>query len=119
MLVSHRTTNASLPSQSFWGKSKNKNALARQRILILAYGDMETVRVLPQSFAELEAGARDWTKLPPDTVFSLRVPTEFVSLQASRLISGPYIYLTGEDSYQIAIMGVRGIRVEIVSDEPQ
>ncbi|KAF9246303.1 hypothetical protein BU15DRAFT_85076 [Melanogaster broomeanus] len=87
-------------------------ALARQRLLTLAYGDMETVRV------ELEAVARDWTKPPPDAVFSLRVPTEFASLQASRLISGPYIYLTGEDSYQIAIMGVQGIRVEIVSDAP-
>lgn len=26
--------------------------------------------------------------------------------------------LTGEDSYQIAIMGVQGLRVEIVSDAP-
>ncbi|KAF8844484.1 hypothetical protein BDN67DRAFT_717301 [Paxillus ammoniavirescens] len=93
-------------------------ALARQRLLTLAYGDMETVRVLPQSFPELEAVARDWTKPPPDAIFSLRVPTEFASLHASRLVSGPYIYLTGEDSYQIAIMGVQGLRVEIVSDAP-
>ncbi len=26
--------------------------------------------------------------------------------------------LTGEDSFQIAIMGVQGLRVEIVSDAP-
>jgi hypothetical protein len=26
--------------------------------------------------------------------------------------------LTGEDSYQIALMGVQGLRVEIVSDAP-
>ncbi|KIJ69276.1 hypothetical protein HYDPIDRAFT_172713 [Hydnomerulius pinastri MD-312] len=93
-------------------------ALARQRLLTLAYGDMETVRMLPQSFPELEAVARDWTKPPPDAIFSLRVPTEYASLHASRLVSGPYIYLTGEDSYQIAIMGVQGLRVEIVSDAP-
>ncbi|KAH7889215.1 hypothetical protein F5I97DRAFT_1827122 [Phlebopus sp. FC_14] len=132
MLLSPASTSASLPSQSFWGKFKNKKsdkesdyrekqaqmALARQRLLTLAYGDMETVRMLPQTFPELEAVARDWTKPPPDAIFSLRVPTEFASLHASRLVSGPYIYLTGEDSYQIAIMGVQGLRVEIVSDAP-
>ena len=32
---------------------------------------------------ELEAVARDWTKPPPDAIFSLRVPTEFASLHAS------------------------------------
>ena len=55
-----RSTSASLPSQSFWNKFKNKKsdkdtdyrggqshmALARQRLLTLAYGDMETVRVV-------------------------------------------------------------------------
>lgn len=132
MLLSPASTSASLPSQSFWGKFKGKKtdrdseyrdkqsqmALARQRLLTLAYDEMETVRVLPQSFTELEAVARDWAKPPPDAVFCLRVPTEFASLHASRLVSGPYIYLTGEDSYQIAIMGVQGLRVEIVSDAP-
>lgn len=29
-----------------------------------------------------------------------------------------HMQLTGEDSYQIAIMGVQGLRVEIVSDAP-
>lgn len=132
MLLSPASTSASLPSQSFWGKLKGKKqdkdtdyrekqaqmALARQRLLTLAYGDMETVRMLPQSYSELEVVARDWTKPPPDAIFSLRIPTEFASLHASRLVSGPYIYLTGEDSYQIAIMGVQGLRVEIVSDAP-
>ncbi|EGO21495.1 hypothetical protein SERLADRAFT_451528 [Serpula lacrymans var. lacrymans S7.9] len=93
-------------------------ALARQRLLTLAYEDMETVRMLPQRFEDLEAVARDWTKPPPEAIFSLRVPVEYASLSASRLVSGPYIYLTGEDSYQIAIMGVQGLRVEIVSDAP-
>ncbi|KAF8212217.1 hypothetical protein K438DRAFT_1902997 [Mycena galopus ATCC 62051] len=93
-------------------------ALARQRLLTLAYGEMETIRTLPNSFVELDAVARDWTKPPPDAVFSLRVPVEYASLQAARLVSGPYIYLTGEDSYQIAVMGVPGLRVEVVSDAP-
>jgi hypothetical protein len=81
---------------------------------------------------ELDAVARDWTKPPPEAIFTLRVPVEFASLQASvqisvssvfhaliaiqRLVTGPYVYLTGEDSFQIAIMGVQGLRVEIVSD---
>ncbi|TFK54760.1 hypothetical protein OE88DRAFT_955577 [Heliocybe sulcata] len=93
-------------------------ALARQRLLTLSFGDMETVRMLPNSFVDLEALARDWAKPPPDAIFSLRVPVEYASLHAARLVSGPYIYLTGEDSYQIAIMGVQGLRVEIVSDAP-
>ena len=53
-----RSTSASLPSQSFWGKFKPKTketdmrdkqaqmALARQRLLTLAYGDMETIRMV-------------------------------------------------------------------------
>lgn len=130
MLLSPASTSASLPSQSFWGKFKPKNketdmrdkqaqmALARQRLLTLAYGDMETIRMLPNSYAELDAVARDWTKPPPEAVFSLRVPVEYASLHAARLVAGPYIYLTGEDSYQIAVMGVQGLRVEIVSDAP-
>ncbi|KAF7967099.1 hypothetical protein HWV62_35911 [Athelia sp. TMB] len=35
-----------------------------------------------------------------------------------QLVAGPYIYLTGEDSYQIAVMGVQGLRVEIGTDAP-
>ncbi|TFY78344.1 hypothetical protein EWM64_g5668 [Hericium alpestre] len=142
MLLSPATSNASLPSQSFWSKLKGGSgggggggkshkdkeadfrsqqsnmALSRQRLLTLVYGDMETVRMLPSTFAELDAVARDWTKPPPDAVFSLRVPIDYVHIQTARLVSGDYVYLTGEDSYQIATMGVPGLRVEIVSDAP-
>ncbi|KAJ2931881.1 hypothetical protein H1R20_g5209, partial [Candolleomyces eurysporus] len=121
-----------LPPQSgsFWGKFKQKPkepdppsnpqqmAVARTRLLTLVFGDMETIRVLPNSFVELDALARDWTKPPPDAIFTLRVPVEFASFQAARLVSGPFIYLTGEDSFQIATMGIQGLRVEIVSDAP-
>ncbi|KAF5315565.1 hypothetical protein D9611_004734 [Ephemerocybe angulata] len=93
-------------------------AVARQKLLSLAFEDMETIRVLPGTFVELEALARDWTKLPPGFPFSLRVPVEYASFQVARLVSGPYIYLTGEDSFQIAIIGVQGFRVEIVPDLP-
>lgn len=93
-------------------------AVARQKLLTLAFEDMETIRVLPGTFVELEALARDWTKPPPGCPFTLRVPVEYASFQAARLVSGPYIYLTGEDSFQIAIMGVQGLRVEIVADLP-
>jgi hypothetical protein len=133
MLLSPASSSGSLPSQSFWGKLKgNKGntkevdfrdrqaqmAIARQRLLTLAYGDMETIRMLPSTYAELEAVARDWTKPPPDATFSLRVPVEYASLHAARLVAGPYIYLTGEDSFQIAVMGVQGLRVEICTDAP-
>ncbi|KAI0302176.1 hypothetical protein BC826DRAFT_502836 [Russula brevipes] len=93
-------------------------ALSRQRLLTLVYGDMETVRMLPNTFVELDALARDWAKPPPDALFSLRVPIDYVHIQTARLVSGDYVYLTGEDSYQIATMGVPGLRVEIVSDAP-
>lgn len=134
MLLSPAASNASLPSsQGFWGRFKtpksnkdvelapnrqNPMALARQRLLTLAFGDMETIRMLPNTFVELDAVARDWIKPPPDVMFSLRVPVEYASLHAARLVAGPYIYLTSEDSYQIAVMGVQGLRVEIVSDGP-
>ncbi|THH08658.1 hypothetical protein EW146_g8924 [Bondarzewia mesenterica] len=129
------STNASLPSTpSFWSKFKGGSggkkqepehrpqqvqmALSRQRLLTLVYGDMETVRMLPSTYAELDALARDWIKPPPEALFGLRVPIDYVHIQTARLVSGDYVYLTGEDSYQIATMGVPGIRVEIVSDGP-
>ncbi|KAI0322217.1 hypothetical protein OF83DRAFT_1167742 [Amylostereum chailletii] len=133
MLASPASTNSSLPS--FWHKFKGgkrepdirqqqqqqpppQMALSRQRLLTLVYGDMETVRMLPPTYVELESLARDWTKPPPDAIFSLRVPIDYVHIQTARLVSGDYVYLTGEDSYQIATMGVPGLRVEIVSDGP-
>ncbi|KAF8636727.1 hypothetical protein AX17_003530 [Amanita inopinata Kibby_2008] len=129
MLHSPASTSASLPSTSFWGKFKPKAkedvrpppsqmALQTQRHLTLIFGELETVQKLPNSFAELDAIARDWTKPPPDALFTLRVPVEYASLHAARLVSGPYIYLSSEDSYQIATMNVMGLRVEIVSDAP-
>ncbi|KAF9454533.1 hypothetical protein P691DRAFT_309862 [Macrolepiota fuliginosa MF-IS2] len=131
MLLSPASTSASLPSgQSFWGKLKPKNkegdlrqqaaqmSMTRQRLLTLVFGEQETLHLLPNSFNELEDLARGWAKPPPDAAFFLRVPVEYASLHAARLVAGLYIYLTGEDSYQIAIMGVQGLRVEIVSDAP-
>ncbi|KAG9226274.1 hypothetical protein CCMSSC00406_0003153 [Pleurotus cornucopiae] len=130
MLLSPASTSASLPSQSFWNKLRPKGnkddtrdrqaqmALARQRLLTLVYGEMETIRMLPNSYAELDAVAREWARPPPDAMFSLRVPVEYASLHAARLVAGPYIYLTSDDSFQIAVTGVQGLRVEIVSDAP-
>ncbi|KAI0035093.1 hypothetical protein K488DRAFT_83424 [Vararia minispora EC-137] len=133
MLASPASSSATLPGGGLWGKITGKGskkeappppppapavsqALTRQRLLTLVYGDMETVRMLPPTFAELEALARDWTKPPPDAVFTLRVPIDYVHIQTARLVAGDF--LTGEDSYQIATMGVPGLRVEIVSDGP-
>ncbi|KAH9966801.1 hypothetical protein BC827DRAFT_1178475 [Russula dissimulans] len=134
MLLSPAASNAGLPSPGFWSKLKpgGKNtkeaemrqqqqqqmSLSRQRLLTLVYDDMETVRMLPNTFVELDALARDWAKPPPDALFSLRVPIDYVHIQTARLVSGDFVYLTGEDSYQIATMGVPGLRVEIVSDAP-
>ncbi|KIP09610.1 hypothetical protein PHLGIDRAFT_126197 [Phlebiopsis gigantea 11061_1 CR5-6] len=134
MLTSPAASNASLPSNGFWGKFKTPKGgkemkleqqqpqaampLARQRLLTLAFGDMETIRVLPSTYAELEAVTRDWIKPPPDAAFSLRIPVDYASLAAARLVSTPYIWLSGEETYQIAIMGVQGLRVEIVGDGP-
>ncbi|KAJ3551115.1 hypothetical protein NM688_g4923 [Phlebia brevispora] len=132
MLLSPTGSNASLPSQGFWARLKTPKggkemdikqvppsmALARQRLLTLAFGEMETIRMLPPTFVELEATARDWIKPPPGAEFSMRVPVEYASIQAARLVSGPYIYLTSEDSYQIATVNVQGLRVEIVADAP-
>ncbi|PFH54311.1 hypothetical protein AMATHDRAFT_580 [Amanita thiersii Skay4041] len=129
MLHSPASTTTSLPSATFWGKFKPKPkedirasqaqmAVQSQRLLTLVFGEVETIQKLPNSFAELDAIAREWTKPPPDALFTLRVPVEYASLHAARLVSGPYIYLSSEDSYQIATMGVMGLRVEIVSDAP-
>ncbi|KAH8116935.1 hypothetical protein DFH11DRAFT_1687756 [Phellopilus nigrolimitatus] len=128
MLLSPASTDASLPSAGgLWQKLTKKTgqgrdndkavqqaqmALSRQRLVTLVFDDMETVRM------DLEALARDWVKPPPDANFSLRIPVEYASFQASRFINGPYIWLTSEDSYQIAILGVQGSRVEIYSDAP-
>jgi len=98
---------------------KNDNALmARMRTLTLACGDKETVKVLPSSYADLEAVAKDWAKPAPGAPFSLRIPVQYASLQASRFIHGEYVYLHDEESYQIAIVGVHGLYVEVLSETP-
>ncbi|KAF8580876.1 hypothetical protein K439DRAFT_1648057 [Ramaria rubella] len=117
-----RSTNATLPS--IWGKlKKNKNEtnnalMARTRMLTLAYGDMETVKMLPDSYSDLEALARGWAKPAPNAPFALRVPVQYASVQASRFIHGEYIWLHDDESYQIATIGVHGLYVEVVSDNP-
>jgi hypothetical protein len=68
-------------------------AVARPKLLTLAFADMETLRLLPGTFAELMAAARDWTKPPPDAMFNLRVPVEYASIHAARLVAGDYIYV--------------------------
>ncbi|KZT09488.1 uncharacterized protein LAESUDRAFT_756445 [Laetiporus sulphureus 93-53] len=132
MISSPAGSNASLSSHSWWGRFKTPRsnrdvelpdkmppfAVTKQRLLTLVFSDMETIRMLPPTFGELDALARDWIKPPPDALFSLRVPIDFASIHAARLVTGPYIYLTGEDSYQIASMNVQGLRVEIVGDSP-
>ncbi|KAI0818783.1 hypothetical protein BC629DRAFT_1464136 [Irpex lacteus] len=115
MLTSPAVSNASLPG-GFWAKFQktpkggkemnlmqdNKTqALTRQRLLTICFGDMETIRMLPTTFAELEAVCRDWIKPPPDAEFGLRVPVEYASLHASRLVSGPYIYVSGKLAIQV------------------
>ncbi|KAF9052839.1 hypothetical protein BJ165DRAFT_1443429 [Panaeolus papilionaceus] len=130
MLLSPTSTSAHLPTHSFWNKFKPKQkepdpkpnpemAVARgPRLLTLAYGEIETLRMLPSSFEGLQNAVHEWLKPPPDVQINLRVPVEYASIHAARLVAGQYIYLTGEDSYQIATMNVSGIRVEIVSDAP-
>ncbi|TDL24769.1 hypothetical protein BD410DRAFT_785474 [Rickenella mellea] len=132
MLLSPASSSGGLPSAGFWSKITKKgkdndrqmqmhqmhNQLARQRFLTLVHGEMETVRMLPPTYGELDALARDWVKPPPEANFSLRIPVEFASFQAARFISGPFIWIDSDDSYQIAIAGVQGSRVEICSDAP-
>jgi hypothetical protein len=71
----------------------------RQRFLTLVHGDMETIKLMPNTYAvsipfsilfillivhqEAEAIAREWVRPPPEASFHLRVPVEYASLQAS------------------------------------
>lgn len=75
--------------------------LVRQRFLTLVHGDMETIKLMPNTYAvrtllilrivlslspplqEAEAMAREWVRPPPEASFHLRVPVEYASLQAS------------------------------------
>lgn len=93
-------------------------AVMRQRFLTLVHGDMETIKLMPNTYAEAEAMAREWVRPPPEASFHLRVPVEYASLQASRLIHGPWLWISSEETYQIAAQGVHGLRIEIVTDAP-
>jgi len=76
-------------------------------------------RLIPRrSPQDLDAVARDWAKPPPDANFSLRIPIDYCSLQAARLVSGPYLYITSDEAWLIGTNGVQGTRVEIVTDAP-
>lgn len=76
----HRVSNASLPSQGFWGRFKTPKggkemelkqaqqqhpqmALARQRLLTLSFDDMETIRMVSPCPAPSDDTA-------PDTPYS-------------------------------------------------
>jgi len=74
-------------------------------MLTLAHGEMETLRILPPSYAvrlyciwyylasgthrsslviqEVDALARDWVQPPPGAAFALRIPVEFLPWQAA------------------------------------
>ncbi|KZO95828.1 hypothetical protein CALVIDRAFT_545789 [Calocera viscosa TUFC12733] len=84
--------------------------------MTLVHGEMETIRIIPKTYADLEQVARDWLKPPDGATFALRVPTDMASWATSRLIQGPYIWVANDETWQIAIQGVAGTRVEIVSD---
>ncbi|KAF5314289.1 hypothetical protein D9619_011981 [Psilocybe cf. subviscida] len=110
MLLSPTSPNAMLTSSSkFWARLSRPS-------LTLVFAGVATQKSIPATFAKLMAVARDWAKPPGDAVFDLRVPVEYASRQAARLAIGNYVYLTGEDSYQVSISGVQNLRVEIVTD---
>ncbi|KAF8344315.1 uncharacterized protein EI90DRAFT_2900899 [Cantharellus anzutake] len=91
--------------------------MAKQRYLTLAYEDMETIKILPPTFADAVAVAKEWVRPPPGVPFQLRVPVEYASIQASRLLQGPYLYIDTDDTYQLAQTS-HGLRMEIVTDAP-
>ncbi|EJU05587.1 hypothetical protein DACRYDRAFT_74849 [Dacryopinax primogenitus] len=91
-------------------------ASTRPVYMTLVHGEMETIRILPKTYGDLEVVARDWLKPPEGTAFALRVPTDMASWAASRVIQGPWIWIGNDETWQIATQGIPGIRVEIVSD---
>lgn len=91
--------------------------MTQQRYLTLAYEDKETIKILPPTFADAVAVAREWVKPPPGASFHLRVPVEYASIQATRLLQGPYLYIDTDDTYVLA-QTAHGLRMEIVTDAP-
>ncbi|TDL24700.1 hypothetical protein BD410DRAFT_785390 [Rickenella mellea] len=142
MLLSPATAPEKLPSTSIWSRIKKKSkdgsdhiqtvtsngrnsssephqlALTRTRLVTLVYGEMETIRPLPSSYAELESLARNWINPPFDAYFALRIPTEFASKLAAADAHGPWFWVDSEESYSLATHGITGSRVEIFSDAP-
>ncbi|EJD52939.1 hypothetical protein AURDEDRAFT_110778 [Auricularia subglabra TFB-10046 SS5] len=88
------------------------------RMLTLAHGDMETIRILPNTYAEVEALAREWVQPAPGVPFALRIPVEYLPWQAARMVQTPYVWLTSEETYQISTLNTNMMRIEIVSDAP-
>ncbi|KZV86550.1 hypothetical protein EXIGLDRAFT_653127 [Exidia glandulosa HHB12029] len=88
------------------------------RMLTLAHGEMETLRILPNTFGEVDALAREWVQPAPGVPFALRIPVEYLPWQAARMVQTPYVWLTSEETYQIATQGTNLMRIEIVSDAP-
>ncbi|KAG8788805.1 hypothetical protein FRC15_001765 [Serendipita sp. 397] len=43
-------------------------AVMRQRFLTLVHGDMETIKLMPNTYAEAEAMAREWVRPPPEAM---------------------------------------------------
>ncbi|KAG8972421.1 hypothetical protein FRB90_010226, partial [Tulasnella sp. 427] len=89
-----------------------------KRLLTLAIEDKEAVWSLPETFAEVEEIARKWIQPPEGARFDYRIPSEYASVLASRLVHGPYLSIVNEETYQIAIDRMQVIRIEIVSDDP-
>ena len=117
MFLSHFRMPASPAPYREQSAPYQSQAMTRPRYLTLAYEDMETIKTLPPTFAvsiyqlceitggfhrpvlgklitavmisqEAEALAREWINPPPGATFLLRVPVEYASVQASRLLQG-------------------------------
>ncbi|KXN92263.1 Serine/threonine-protein kinase B-raf [Leucoagaricus sp. SymC.cos] len=136
MLHSNRSSGENI--SSFWGRLKLKSKETKRssftsaRFLILVFADQESIRTLPETFAvsysafppsalpchppqELKVLALGWIKpTESDAQFHFRVPVEYASIHAARVISGPYIYLTDETSYQLTAQGSHNLCVEVV-----
>lgn len=89
-----------------------------KRLLTLAFDDKEAVWSLPETFGEVAEIARNWIQPPEGARFDFRIPSEYASVLASRLVHGPYLSIVNEETYQIAIDRMQVIRIEIVSDAP-
>ncbi|KAG8984070.1 hypothetical protein FRB94_007794 [Tulasnella sp. JGI-2019a] len=90
----------------------------QNRFMTLVFQDKETVLMMPRTYKETQALARNWVQPPEGTVLHLRVPVEYVSLTSSRFLQGPYLWIANEETYHIATHNVHGIRVEVVSEAP-